>query len=192
LFDPPKPGGWSTVILKSPHRLNGCVRESGRLQYPADLRTDKLDRRHQRIGQRHRPKHVEAELRAGLRIGGDAARIIVGGTGDEARTQLLEQRGFAQPYSGSLPRREIGDVDRFGRHRMGFLPVTAIAAPDAAGALSGSSSFSNSTPIRVAFRHFTRAVHLIPSCAMIRVKRSGIPTGLATSRLAPFSEILRT
>ena len=48
-----------------------------------------LDRDHQRPGQHHRPKQAEAELGAGLRIGRDAARIVVGGAGDEARAEAL-------------------------------------------------------------------------------------------------------
>ena len=32
-------------------------------RHPSDLRADELHRRHQRIGQRHRPEHVCAELR---------------------------------------------------------------------------------------------------------------------------------
>ena len=34
--------------------------------HPSDLRADELHRRHQRIGQRHRPQHVVAELRPSL------------------------------------------------------------------------------------------------------------------------------
>ena len=34
-----------------------------------------------------RPDEGEAELRARLRIGGDAARVVVGGAGDEARAE---------------------------------------------------------------------------------------------------------
>ena len=52
---------------------------------PADARAHGLDRRHQREGQRHRPQHVEAELRAGLGIGGDAAGVVVGDAGDQPR-----------------------------------------------------------------------------------------------------------
>ena len=51
---------------------------------------------------------------------------------------------------------------------------------------------SNPTPMRVAFRHLTRARRLIPSCGMIIVKLSGIPTGVATSKEAPVAERLRT
>ena len=52
---------------------------------PADARAHGLDRGHQREGQRHRPQHVEAELRARLGVGGDAAWIVVGHAGDKPR-----------------------------------------------------------------------------------------------------------
>src|SRR5215207_4311775 len=51
-----------------------------------NLRADELDCRHQRIRQRHRPKHIEAELRTRLGIGGNAAWIVIRGASDEART----------------------------------------------------------------------------------------------------------
>ena len=35
----------------------------------------------------HHPGHRVAELRAGLRIGGDPARIVVRGAGDQARSK---------------------------------------------------------------------------------------------------------
>ena len=57
----------------------------------ADPRRHDLDAHHQRQGQEHAPQHREAELRARLRIGGDAARIVVGGTGDEAGAEMLQQ-----------------------------------------------------------------------------------------------------
>jgi len=58
---------------------------------------DELDRRHERIGQYHRPQKVKAELRACLRVGGDAARIIIGCASDEARAELLEESDRTQP-----------------------------------------------------------------------------------------------
>jgi hypothetical protein len=45
--------------------------------HPADARADLLDRT-------ITPEHRVAELRAGLRVGGGAARIVVGGAGDQA------------------------------------------------------------------------------------------------------------
>ena len=54
----------------------------------ADARADDLDRRHQRQREHDGPQHREAELRAGLRVGGDAARIVVGRAGDQAGSEL--------------------------------------------------------------------------------------------------------
>ena len=62
---------------------------------PADARAHRLDRRHQGIGERHRPQHVKAELRARLRIGGYAARVVVGHAGDQPRSEP-RQRVFLQ------------------------------------------------------------------------------------------------
>jgi hypothetical protein len=53
-------------------------------RHAPDLGADHLDRAHQRIGQQQRPTEAVAELRARLRIGGDAAGVVVGGAGNEA------------------------------------------------------------------------------------------------------------
>ena len=58
---------------------------------PADARADFLDRRHQREAEQHHPAHRIAELRAGLRVGGDAAGVVVGGAGDQSRAEPCEQ-----------------------------------------------------------------------------------------------------
>jgi hypothetical protein len=50
-----------------------------------NARTHGLNCRHQREGQRHRPKHVEPELRARLGVSGYAAWVVVSHPGDEAR-----------------------------------------------------------------------------------------------------------
>lgn len=59
-------------------------------RHAADPRADQLHRAHQRIGQHHRPQQHRAERRAGLRICGDTARIVVGRSGDQPGTQLFE------------------------------------------------------------------------------------------------------
>ncbi len=59
--------------------------------HPADPRADLLDRAHQRPGEEHHPGKAEAELRADLRVSGDAAGIVVRRASDEARPQHLEQ-----------------------------------------------------------------------------------------------------
>ena len=53
----------------------------------ADARGDFLDRRHQRKGQQHGPADAVAKLRAGLAVGADPRRIVVGGAGDQSRPE---------------------------------------------------------------------------------------------------------
>ena len=57
----------------------------------ADARADLLDRHHQRVAEHQRPGQAIAELGADLRIGGDAAGVIIRGAGDQARPQHLEK-----------------------------------------------------------------------------------------------------
>ncbi len=61
--------------------------------HPADARADLLDRAHQRPAKHQHPAQAKAELCARLGIGGDAARIVVGGARDQARAQDLEKLG---------------------------------------------------------------------------------------------------
>jgi predicted nucleic acid-binding protein len=53
-------------------------------------------------------------------------------------------------------------------------------------------SYSNVTPIRFSFHHTTWHGMRRPSVRKIRVKCSGIPAAVATSSIAPASDILRT
>jgi hypothetical protein len=46
---------------------------------------------HQRIREQHRPGERIAELRPGLRIGGDAGGIVVGGAGDQTGAKELQE-----------------------------------------------------------------------------------------------------
>jgi hypothetical protein len=55
------------------------------------LRAHDLDRRHERVRERHRPEHVEAELGPRLRVSGDATRVVVGHAGDKARTEPCQR-----------------------------------------------------------------------------------------------------
>jgi hypothetical protein len=57
----------------------------------AEAATDFLRHSHQRVGERHQPQQGEACLRASLRIGGNPARIIVGGASDQPRSEDAEQ-----------------------------------------------------------------------------------------------------
>ena len=53
-------------------------------------RAHHLNAHHQRIGEQYRPEHVVAELGAGLAVGRDAARVVIGSARDEAWAQLLD------------------------------------------------------------------------------------------------------
>src|SRR5487761_1297313 len=57
-----------------------------------DARTDRLDGNHQRVCEDECPSEPESELRAGLRVGRDSTRIVVGGPRDQAGAQTLPQR----------------------------------------------------------------------------------------------------
>ena len=72
------------------HRRGQFVRDVAREplpRLPADPCADDLDRRHERQRQEHGPGQREAELRAGLAVGRDPARIVVGRAGDEPRAE---------------------------------------------------------------------------------------------------------
>src|SRR5204863_6953113 len=56
---------------------------------PPDASADDLDGRHERQGEKHRPGEVVPELGAGLRVGGDAAWVIVGSACDQSRTKSV-------------------------------------------------------------------------------------------------------
>ena len=57
----------------------------------SDARRHDLDADHQRRREQHAPQHAEAELRAGLRVGGDPARVVVGRAGDESGPRRLKK-----------------------------------------------------------------------------------------------------
>jgi len=78
-----------------------CVEQRPRIMLPdvggkalprdtSDARAHDLDADHERQREQHRPQHAVPELRARLRIGGNAARIVRG-AGDQSRPQLLQQ-----------------------------------------------------------------------------------------------------
>src|SRR5262249_3110104 len=56
-------------------------------RYETNSRADELDRRHQGKSPECGPQESGAEGRPGDRVGGDAARVIVGGAGDEPGSQ---------------------------------------------------------------------------------------------------------
>jgi hypothetical protein len=83
-------GRWRRILVASP------------AADAAYARADGLYAHHQRQGQDHGPQHLQAELGTGLRIGGDAAGVIVGRARDQAGAQ------FAEPATGGLSLRSVG------------------------------------------------------------------------------------
>jgi len=63
--------------------------------HPSDARADGLHRHHQRPGQDQGPHQAEAGLGTCLRIGGDAAGVVVGRAGDQARPDTPYRAGAA-------------------------------------------------------------------------------------------------
>ena len=63
-----------------------------------ESRADHLDADHQRVRENHGPQHLEPELRARLRVGRDAAGIVIRSPGDEARPDLLHPRMLGDAF----------------------------------------------------------------------------------------------
>ena len=61
-------------------------------------RTNFLDSSHEGIGEKHRPKHAQAELCADLGICCDSARVIIGCTGDKPRSKYLKKAFFTGEF----------------------------------------------------------------------------------------------
>lgn len=89
--------------VEQPRRIVGAhVRREPLARHAADARADELDGRHQRIGQQQRPQQFEAELRAGLRVGADAGRVVVGGAGDETGAEATQPRAAMRTSLGGI------------------------------------------------------------------------------------------
>ena len=74
--------------VQQPGRIVLCdVRGKAFAGHPTDARADQLNSHHEREGEERRPQNRIADACPDLRIGGDAARIVIGGAGDQARTQ---------------------------------------------------------------------------------------------------------
>ncbi len=76
-----------------PHRPREPLADVGGQAAPGDVtdaRADHLDRGHQRQREHDGPQHRVAELRAGLRVGGDATGVVVGRAGDPPGTGLAQ------------------------------------------------------------------------------------------------------
>lgn len=56
--------------------------------YPPDPGADHLYAHHERVGEEYCPQHVEAKLRAGLRIGRNAAGVVVRRASDQSRPKF--------------------------------------------------------------------------------------------------------
>jgi hypothetical protein len=103
----------------------------------ADPGADFLNRGHQRPGEQYYPSHAVAELRAGLRIGRNAARIVVRGAGDQSRAENSEQPPLraagpmARDACGKRPHMRFARVP--GRPRLLFGQHQVIPSPAAAG-----------------------------------------------------------
>jgi len=94
------------------HRPRKLAADIGRKAVPCDTanpRTHHLNSDHQRIGQHDGPSKLVAELRTGLRVRRDAARIIVGSAGNEAGSEL------AQPAAGGFDHPRIVRREDDGR-----------------------------------------------------------------------------
>jgi hypothetical protein len=78
------PSAWLTNTLA--RLVNGHPRKRGRRTHALDRGGLRTSLTHQRPAEKHDPCHAVAELCASLRIGGYAARVVVGCTGNETRT----------------------------------------------------------------------------------------------------------
>ena len=82
-------------------------------------RAELLHRDHEWESEQRRPEDAEAKLGAGLRVGADAARVVITRPGDEAWPQDLQEGLGAHPPGGANARlrggRTAGD-----RHLIGF------------------------------------------------------------------------
>ena len=90
----------------------------------ADARADDLDADHQRRREKHAPQQAEAELRARLRIRRNAARVVVGGAGDETGAEPLEEILEALDHVCRRPRSVISSAYSTGLTRCPSNPAS--------------------------------------------------------------------
>ena len=80
---------------REPARANlDHVRSQALSGHKADARREHLDADHQWRSEQQRPHQPETELRPRLRVGRDAARVVVGSAGDQARAQAAGEVAF--------------------------------------------------------------------------------------------------
>src|SRR5271154_47122 len=89
----------------------------------ADARANLLDRHHERKGERHRPAHGIAELRADLAVGRNAPRIVVGRAGNES----WPQRSKYPPCQRELSLAGLFAQGFWGFRRLGHTASALIA-----------------------------------------------------------------
>ena len=96
-------------------QLLGKIAGKAPTRLPADGRADDLDRNHEWQGEEHGPAEREAELRACLRVGRNAARVVIRRSGDKAGPEQPEKgwSGLASCFHSGALRCVRGDV----RHR---------------------------------------------------------------------------
>ena len=102
----------------------------------ADAGGDGLRHRHQRIAEQQDPGELIAELRADLAVGRDAARIVVGGAGDEAGSERAQN-----PSGEAAAARRARCCSMSTRSCMAQIPISPPAQQDHDDL--GSSSIQN-------------------------------------------------
>ncbi len=126
--------------------------------------------------EQHHPAHRVAELRAGLRIGGDAAWIVVGGAGDQPRAEPPEQplacrvAGRAIPGDAGPPargarrgwhlrpsfrRRRLGLHQAAHAHPLAYFPAALAMPARSCHAEDDTVRTSPTSPIGTGFYKFS-------------------------------------
>jgi hypothetical protein len=82
----------------------------------ADLGADLLNGAHQRVAEDQRPAQIVAELRTRLGIGGDAARIVIRGAGDQTGAEHGDELGVDRLFH-RIRRRRRGIPEAAHRSR---------------------------------------------------------------------------
>ena len=109
----------------------------------ADARGDFLDRRHQRKRQQHGPADAVAELRAGLAVGADPRRIVVGRAGDQAGAERFQRIAEAKrPWRArpSLPACRVPRMRVRVMLRIRFVAICHAGPAAATTNLTGAGS----------------------------------------------------
>ena len=111
--------------------------------HPADLCADKLNGSHQRIGQDHRPEHIEAELGPRLGIGGDSAWITLGGV-DILVNNAAHQASFKELED--ISEEEWDLTFKVNIHAMFYLTKAAVPHMKPGSAIINTASINSDMP----------------------------------------------